>query len=195
MRAKTRFLFYAAVDWDVLHLDYRLAAPVQARRAVPGSPTSNSSFRFVPVDAGEWNLDFVERVPPGRRSAQVGLVRGEAGFAARGGVRRVGRGPEEFSELAGDSGTLPDGIVDGDDVQRIDDVADALLVKEGNFFRSERDEISLRDDEPPSVRQLNRKRLEPVDQAFLDIVDNHLLDIMIATAASQNEWAKERWVI
>ena len=84
-----------------------------------------------------------------------------------------------------DSGALPDGIVDGDDVQRIDDVADAILVKEGNFFRSERDEISLRDDEPPSVRQLNRKRLEPVGQAFLDVVDNHLVDTMTATAASQ----------
>ena len=74
-------------------------------------------------------------------------------------------------------------------MQRIDDVADALLVKQRNFFRCERDEITLGDDKPASVRQVNRKWLKTVGQTFLDIVNDHVLNLMPAAAASQNESA------
>ena len=54
----------------------------------------------------------------------------------------------------------------------------------------ERDEITLRDDKPTSVGQLNRKRLKPVVQAFLDILNDHMRDLMLPTAARQKENVK-----
>jgi len=75
-------------------------------------------------------------------------------------------------------------------VQCIDNVADALIVEQGDFSRSKRNKISLRNYKPPSIRQLNGKRLKPIAQSLLDIVSNHLRDLIVTLVVSQIQRAR-----
>ena len=58
-------------------------------------------------------------------------------------------------------------------MQRVDDMAGPVFIKKSDLVWGERNEITLRNYEAASVRQMDGKRLKTVAQTFLDIIDDH----------------------